>query len=123
MKSQGQGVILNVASTGAVSPRPRLTWYISSKGWMTTATRRMAIGLAAEGIRVNALNPDAGDTPLLKSFMGNDTPEIRQKFLSPIPIGWFSSPEDIGNAACYLCSNEAGMLTGVCMEFDGGRCI
>ncbi len=123
MKSQGQGAILNVASTGAVSPRPRLTWYNASKGWMTTATRGMAIELAAEGIRVNAINPVAGDTPLLKSFMGDDTPEIRQKFLSTIPIGRFSTPEDMGNAACYLCSDEASMVTGVCMEVDGGRCI
>lgn len=123
MKQQGSGVILNVASTGAVSPRPRLTWYNSSKGWMTTATKGMAVELAAEGIRVNAINPVAGETPLLRSFMGEDTPEIRAKFLSTIPIGRFSTPEDMGNAACYLCSDEASMVTGVCMEVDGGRCI
>jgi len=123
MKSQGHGVILNVASTGGVSPRPRLSWYNASKGWMITATRGMAVELASMNIRVNAINPVAGDTPLLKSFMGEDTPEVREKFLSTIPIGRFSTPEDIGNAACYLCSDEASMVTGVCMEVDGGRCI
>jgi len=123
MKKQGQGVILNVASTGGVSPRPNLTWYNASKGWMITATKGMAVELAASNIRVNAINPVAGETPLLKSFMGKDTPEIRQKFLSTIPIGRFSTPEDMGNAACYLCSDEASMVTGVCMEVDGGRCI
>ena len=65
----------------------------------------------------------AGDTPLLKTFMGSDTPETRAKFLSSIPIGRFSTPEDMGNAAAFLCSDEASMITGVAMEVDGGRCI
>ena len=123
MKSQGFGNILNVASTAGVSPRPNLSWYNASKGWMITATKAMAVELAPHGVRVNAINPVAGETPLLKSFMGEDTPEIRAKFLSTIPIGRFSTPEDMGNAACFLCSDEASMITGVCMEVDGGRCI
>ena len=82
-----------------------------------------AIPFVAVIIRVNAINPVAGETPLLKSFMGEDTPEIRAKFLSTIPIGRFSTPEDMGNAACFLCSDEASMITGVAMEVDGGRCI
>ena len=123
MKSRSSGAILNVASTAGVSPRPRLNWYNASKGWMITATRTMAVELAPMGIRVNAVNPVAGETPLLKSFMGEDTPEMRAKFLSTIPIGRFSTPEDIANAACYLCSDEASMITGVAMEVDGGRCI
>ena len=122
-KAQNSGCILNVASTAGVSPRPRLNWYNASKGWMITATRTMAVELAPHGIRVNALNPVAGETPLLKSFMGEDTPETRAKFLSTIPLGRFSTPEDLGNAAAFLCSDEASMLTGVCMEVDGGRCI
>lgn len=123
MRARGKGAILNVASTGGVSPRPRLSWYNASKGWMITATRGMAIELAPAGVRVNAINPVAGETPLLKSFMGEDTPDIRAKFLSSIPIGRFSTPEDMGNAACFLCSDEASMITGVAMEVDGGRCI
>jgi 3-oxoacyl-[acyl-carrier protein] reductase len=123
MKAQGSGAILNVASTAGVSPRPRLNWYNASKGWMNNATKGMAVELAPEGVRVNALNPVAGDTPMLKLFMGEDTPEMRAKFLSTIPLGRFSTPEDMGNAACYLCSDEASMITGVCMEVDGGRCI
>ncbi len=123
MKEHGQGVILNVASTAGVSPRPRLSWYNASKGWMNNATKGMAVELAPNGIRVNALNPVAGETPLLKSFLGEDTPEMRAKFLATIPLGRFSTPEDMGNAACYLCSDEASMITGVCMEVDGGRCI
>jgi len=118
-----RGAILNMASTAGVSPRPRLAWYNASKGWVITATRASAVELAPFGIRVNALNPVAGETPLLKTFMGEDTPEMRAKFLSTIPIGRFSTPEDLGNAACFLCSDEASMITGVCMEVDGGRCI
>jgi 3-oxoacyl-[acyl-carrier protein] reductase len=123
MKAAGRGAILNIASTAGLSPRPRLNWYNASKGWMITATKAMAVELAPFGIRVNALAPVAGETPLLKSFMGEDTPEMRAKFLSTIPIGRFSTPEDMGNAALYLCSDEASMVTGVAMEVDGGRCI
>ena len=123
MKDAGAGAIVNIASTAGVSPRPNLNWYNASKGWMITATKAMAVELAPFGIRVNAVNPVAGETPLLKSFMGEDTPEIRAKFISTIPIGRFSTPEDIANAALYLCSDEASMVTGVAMEVDGGRCI
>jgi 3-oxoacyl-[acyl-carrier protein] reductase len=122
-KSREAGVILNIASTAAVSPRPRLSWYNASKGWIVTATRSMAVELAPLGIRVNALNPVAGETPLLRSFMGEDTPEMRARFLATIPIGRFSTPEDIGNAASFLCSDEASMITGVALEVDGGRVI
>lgn len=123
MKAKKHGAILNIASTGGVSPRPNLTWYNASKGWMITATRGMAVELAPFGIRVNALNPVAGETPLLATFMGEDTPEIRAKFLASIPIGRFSTPQDIAAAACFLCSGEASMITGVALEVDGGRCI
>ena len=123
MKEAGQGVILNIASTAGVSPRPNLTWYNASKGWLITATKSMAAELAPFGIRVNAINPVAGETPLLASFMGEDTPENRQRFLSTIPLGRFSTPEDVAETACFLCSNEASMITGVALEVDGGRCI
>ncbi len=122
-KAREAGVILNIASTGAVSPRPRLNWYNASKGWVVTATKTMAVELAPLGIRVNALNPVAGETPLLKSFMGEDTPEMRARFLATIPLGRFSTPEDVGNAACFLCSDDASLITGVALEVDGGRVI
>jgi 3-oxoacyl-[acyl-carrier protein] reductase len=123
MKAAKRGAILNIASTAGVSPRPNLTWYNASKGWVITATRSMAVELAPFGIRANALNPVAGETPMLKTFMGEDTPEIRARFLSTIPLGRFSTPEDIAAAATFLCSDEASMITGVALEVDGGRCI
>jgi len=123
MKAAKGGAILNIASTGGVSPRPNLTWYNASKGWMITATRGMAIELARFGIRVNAINPVAGDTPLLATFMGGDTPEARQRILSTIPLRRLSTPADIASAAVFLCSDEASMITGVALEVDGGRCL
>lgn len=123
MKAAGTGAILNIASTAGLSPRPRLNWYNASKGWMITATKAMAVELAPFGVRVNALCPVAGETPLLASFMGEDTPEMRAKFLSTIPLGRFSTPQDMGEAAAFLCSGAASMITGVAMEVDGGRCI
>lgn len=123
MKAAGAGAILNIASTAGLSPRPNLNWYNASKGWMITATKTMAVELAPFGIRVNALCPVAGETPLLASFMGEDTPEVRAKFLATIPLGRFSQPEDMGEAAAFLCSDAASMITGTALEVDGGRCI
>ncbi len=123
LKAQGHGVILNIASTAGVSPRPNLTWYNASKGWVITATKSMAVELASHNIRVNAINPVAGETAMLTTFMGEDTQDKRSQFLSTIPLGRFSTPQDIGNAACFLCSEEAGLITGVALEVDGGRCI
>ncbi len=122
-KQRKGGVILNIASTAGISPRPNLSWYNMTKGAVITATRSMAVELAPFAIRVNALNPVAGETPLLKTFLGEDTPENRARFLATIPLGRFSTPQDVANAACYLCSDEAAMVTGVALEVDGGRCI
>ena len=123
MKKEKKGSILNIASTAGLSPRPNLNWYNATKGWMITATRTMAVELAPFNVRVNSLAPVAGETPLLKSFLGEDTTERRNAFLSTIPLGRFSTPKDLANAACFLCSDEASMITGSILEVDGGRCI
>lgn len=123
MRDGGGGAIVNIASTAAVRPRPGLTWYNASKGAVTTLTKSMAIELADDGIRVNAVNPVAGETPLLPTFLGEDTPENREAFRQTVPLGRFSTPEDVGNTVLFLASDEASLITGVCMEIDGGRCI
>jgi 3-oxoacyl-[acyl-carrier protein] reductase len=117
------GVIINTASTAGLRPRPGLVWYNASKGAVITMTKSMAVELAPEKIRVNCLCPVAGETALLKEFMGADTPEIRAKFVASIPIGRLSTPQDIANAALWLASDEAAFITGVALEVDGGRCI
>lgn len=124
LRTRGGGVIINTASTAAVRPRPGLTWYNGSKGAVTTLTKSMAVELAPDNIRVNALNPVAGETAMLKEFMGGtETPEGHRRFVSTIPLGRLSTPLDIANAALFLASDEAAFITGVCMEVDGGRCI
>ena len=123
MRQQGGGVILNIASTAGVRPRPGLTWYNGSKGAAIALTRSMAAELAPERIRVNALNPVIGETGLTSEFMGGDTPELRRKFTATIPLGRMSRPLDVANAALFLCSDEAEFLTGVCLDVDGGRTI
>ena len=122
-RKQGGGVILNTASTAGLRPRPGLTLYNASKGAAITMTKSMAVEFAPDKIRVNCLCPVAGDTPMLADFMGGDTPENRAKFKASVPLGRFSMPEDIANAALYLCSDEANFITGTAFEVDGGRCI
>jgi 3-oxoacyl-[acyl-carrier protein] reductase len=122
-RKQGGGVIINTASTAGLRPRPGLTWYNASKGAVITMTKSMAVELAPDKIRVNALCPVAGETAMLHEFMGGDTPENRAKFKASIPLGRLSTPEDIANAALYLASDEASLITGVAFEIDGGHCI
>ena len=122
-RSRGGGVFVTIASTAGVRPRPGLVWYNSSKGAAIVASRAMAVELAPERIRVNVVNPVAGDTPLLAEFMGADTPELRAKFVSSIPLGRLSKPLDVANACLYLASDEAEFITGACLEVDGGRCV
>jgi 3-oxoacyl-[acyl-carrier protein] reductase len=123
LRAAGGGAIVNIASTGAVAPRPGLTWYNSTKGAVVTLTKSMAIELAPDKIRVNAINPVAGDTPLLATFLGEDTPENREAFRATVPLGRLSTPEDVGEAAAWLASDAAALVTGIAMEVDGGRCI
>ena len=118
----GGGCILNTSSTAAIRPRPGLVWYNGSKGAVNTITRAMALELAEDRIRVNAICPVIGATGMLETFMGQpDTPETRAAFIATVPLGRMSTPEDIANAALYLASDEAALLTGVCLPVDGGR--
>jgi len=123
LRKQGGGVIINTASTAGIRPRPGLVWYNGSKGAVITLTKGMAAELGPDRIRVNALCPVAGETPLLASFLGGDTPANREKFRATVPLGRLSTPTDVANAALYLASDEAEFITGVALEVDGGRCI
>jgi len=122
-REHGGGVILNIGSTAGVRPRPGLTWYNGSKGAVNLLSKSMAVELAGDRIRVNAIAPVAGETPLLATFMGEDTPEKRAQFRASIPWGRLSTPQDMANAALYLCSDDAEMVTGTVLAVDGGRCI
>ena len=120
MREQGGGCIINTASTAGLRPRPGLTWYNASKGAAITMTKSMAAELGPDNIRVNALCPVAGDTPLLPSFLGANT---REAFEATVPLGRLSTSEDVAKAALWLASDEASFITGVALEVDGGRCV
>lgn len=122
-RKQGGGCFITIASTAGVRPRPGLTWYNGSKGAAITTSRSMAAELGPDGIRVNCINPVAGETALLSEFMGGDTPELRAKFVATVPLGRLSRPLDVANAALYLASDEAEFISGVCLEVDGARCV
>jgi len=121
---RGGGCFVNIASTAGIRPRPGLTWYNGSKGAVITTSKSMAAELGPENIRVNCVNPVIGATGLVTEFMGvPDTPENRKKFLATIPLGRFSTPDDVASACLYLASDEANFITGACLEVDGGRCV
>jgi 3-oxoacyl-[acyl-carrier protein] reductase len=123
MRRQGGGVIINTVSVAAIRPRPNLTAYNTSKGAALVMTRSLAIELAPDRIRVNAVCPGPADTPMLSTFVGGDSPEKRSAFLSTIPLGRLCTPEDIANAMVYLASEESSFVTGAVLDVDGGRCI
>lgn len=123
-RRQGGGCFVNVASTAGVRPRPGLTWYNGSKGAAILLTKSMAVELAPEKIRVNAINPVIGETGLLTTFMGaEDTPANRARFIATVPLGRLSRPSDVANAAVFLADPASEFITGVCLEVDGGRCV
>lgn len=124
MKQQGAGVILNMASTAAIRPRPGLSVYNATKAFVLNLTKTLALELAPHGIRVNALNPVMGDTPMLSTFSGDRDPEeARKAFEATVPLGRLSTPTDVAWAALFLASDEAAMVTGHALDVDGGRDI
>ena len=122
-RSRKNGVFITIASTAGVRPRPGLTWYNGSKGAAIVTSRSMAAELAKDNIRVNVINPVAGETAMLADFMGQDTPERRAQFIATIPLGRLSLPSDVATAAVFFASDEAAFITGACLEVDGGRCV
>jgi 3-oxoacyl-[acyl-carrier protein] reductase len=123
MRAQGGGCFVNIASTAGLRPRPGLTWYNGTKGAVIVISKTMAVELAPDRIRVNAICPVIGETGLTAEFMGGDSPELRAHFVASIPLGRMSLPKDIAAAALFLASDEAEFLTGVALEVDGGRCV
>jgi 3-oxoacyl-[acyl-carrier protein] reductase len=121
----GGGCLVNIASTAGIRPRPGLTVYNSSKGAVVLMSKSMAAEFGPDRIRVNCVNPVfSPDTALSAEFAGGAlTEEAKKRFLSTIPLGRFSTPLDVANACLYLASDEASMVSGVCIEVDGARCV
>jgi len=124
LRERGGGCIINTSSTAALRPRPGLAVYCSSKGAVSNLTKALAVELAPDKVRVNAICPVIGETGMLETFMGvPDTPENRKKFEATIPLGRFSTPNDIAQTMLFLASDDAAFLTGVALDVDGGRCV
>jgi 3-oxoacyl-[acyl-carrier protein] reductase len=124
-RKRGGGCMVNIASTAGVRPRPGLTVYNSSKGAVIVLSKSMAAELGPDRIRVNCVNPVfSPDTSLSADFAGGAlTDESKKAFLATIPLGRFSTPLDVANACLYLASDEASLVSGVCIEVDGARCV
>ena len=124
-RRRGGGAFVNIASTAGLRPRPGLTVYNSSKGAVILLSKSMAAEFGPDKIRVNCVNPVfSPDTGLSAEVAGGAvTEEMKKKFMATIPLGRFSTPLDVANACLYLASDEAAMISGVCIEVDGARCV
>jgi 3-oxoacyl-[acyl-carrier protein] reductase len=124
-RKRGGGCFVNIASTAGIRPRPGLTVYNSSKGAVITMSKSMAGEFGKDRIRVNCVNPVfSPETALSADFAGGAvSEEAKSRFLATIPLGRFSTPLDVANACLYLASDEASLISGVCIEVDGARCV
>jgi 3-oxoacyl-[acyl-carrier protein] reductase len=125
MKRQKRGVFLITASTSAMRPRPGVQAYSASKGAVVALAKSLALESAPDGVRVVAIAPVATETPMLPAFMGKQKidDEGLTRYRGTIPLGRLNQPEDLARAAVFLASDDAAMITGSCLEVDGGRCI
>lgn len=124
IKQKTGGNIVNIVSTAAIRPRPGLALYNATKGALVPMTKALALEVAEHQIRVNGVCPVAGETPMLKDFLGDDDPATSyKKFIATVPLGRLAEPNDVANACLFLSSEEANFITGVMLEVDGGRTI
>jgi 3-oxoacyl-[acyl-carrier protein] reductase len=125
MKRQKSGVFLVTASTSAIRPRPGVQSYSASKGAVVTLVKSLALESAPFGVRVVAIAPVATETPMLATFMGKTAvdEEGMTRYRATVPLGRLNTPDDLAKAAVFLASDDAAMITGTCIEVDGGRCI
>lgn len=118
MKGQGYGRILNLTSIMSHIALPQRTAYAASKTGLLGFTRALALELAPEKITVNGISPGPFATEMNAPLLNN--PAANADFLSRIPLGRWGDPADIGRMVVYLCSEEAGFITGTDLLIDGG---
>lgn len=124
MRACGGGSIVVTSSIAALRPRPGLAAYVASKAGVTGLARALALELAPDRIRVNAVAPVAVRTPMLQQFAFAESEEASiSRVQETIPLGSVVEPEDVAAAALYLASDEARCVTGVTLNVDGGRSL
>jgi NAD(P)-dependent dehydrogenase (short-subunit alcohol dehydrogenase family) len=120
MTGQGYGRILNMTSMMSHVSLPGRIAYSTSKTALLGMTRALALDLAPEGITANGISPGPIATELNRPLMEN--PEAAAQFLSGVPLGRWGKAEEVGQLAAYLCSEDAGFITGTDILIDGGWC-
>lgn len=118
MKGRGYGRIINMTSIMSHVALPQRTAYCASKAGLLGFTKALALELAAEKITVNGISPGPFATEMNTPILEN--PEANAQFISKIPAGRWGKVEEIGQLALYLCSEEAGFITGTDVLVDGG---
>jgi NAD(P)-dependent dehydrogenase (short-subunit alcohol dehydrogenase family) len=124
MVNLGKGVILNMASIAASLGIPDRFAYSMSKGAVLSMTLSVAKDYLKQGIRCNSISPARVHTPFVDGFISKNYPgkeeEMFAKLSATQPIGRMAKPDEIGYLALYLCSDEAGFITGCDYPIDGG---
>ena len=118
MKGQGYGRILNLTSIMSHVAIAGRTAYAASKTGLLGFTKALALELVGDKITVNGISPGPFATELNKPILEN--PEANAQFLSKIPLGRWGRVEEVGQLALYLCSEDAGFITGTDILIDGG---
>ena len=119
MLDSGGGAIVNTSSVAGVVGFPGLAPYVASKHGVIGLTKTAAVEYSGEGVRVNAICPGVIETPMVDRA-GTDSPEMIEQTIAATPIGRLGEPEEIGDAAVWLCSDDASFVTGEAFVVDGG---